>query len=335
MCLLYHVLPFDKSFISTNFGKIRFIIHDADLSSLTCREVLRYCLEICGGIGILNTEEKFVIRWFSNNNVKEIDTNNFISYSSDEEDIEFNNVRFSRGNVTYDSNSDYSNIKGTIYITSDNPLLEHSTSTKIKSLIENLNVKHLSYFSCKVQISSIEKYSLGDCLSFSDENGNEKIMLVSNITIKNLSNVTVESLGIDTTVSESDESETDAGAGSQSYNFNIKGITDRVDVQFSECNKNTKIFVSCTMTFTKISGNITFSFDNKIIRTYTPILGTNTFSFIIDGVDQLENIMKFSTGSTYSYFEYNFIYCNCLIVDYSEEDDPDTSYEGIDATGGY
>lgn len=320
---------------TTIFRNQGFIIHDADLSSLTCREVLRYCLEICGGIGILNTEEKFVIRWFSNNNVKEIDTNNFISYSSDEEDIEFNNVRFSRGNVTYDSNSDYSNIKGTIYITSDNPLLEHSTSTKIKSLIENLNVKHLSYFSCKVQISSIEKYSLGDCLSFSDENGNEKIMLVSNITIKNLSNVTVESLGIDTTVSESDESETDAGAGSQSYNFNIKGITDRVDVQFSECNKNTKIFVSCTMTFTKISGNITFSFDNKIIRTYTPILGTNTFSFIIDGVDQLENIMKFSTGSTYSYFEYNFIYCNCLIVDYSEEDDPDTSYEGIDEIEGY
>lgn len=318
---------------TTIFRNQGFIIHDANLSNLTCREVLAYALEITGGIGILDSEEKFIIRWFSNSDTKEIDINNFISYSSDEEDCEFNNVRFTRGNVTYNSNPNYQDIKGTIYITSDNPLLEHSTSNKIKSLIENLNVKHLSYFPCKVQISSIEKYSLGDCLSFNDEDGNEKIMLVSNITIKNLSNVTVESLGIDTTVSESDETST--GTGSQSYNFNIKGITDRTEVQFSECNKNTKIFVSFTMTFTKISGSVTFSFDDKVIRTYTPMLGTNTFSFTIDGVDQPENILKFSTGSTYSYFEYNFIYCNCLIVDYSEEDDPNVSYPGIDEVDGF
>lgn len=313
-----------------------FIIHNADLAGLTCREVLGYCLEICGGIGMLNTDEKFVIRWFQNKDAKEIDINNFISYESDEEDVEFNNVRFSRGSATFNSNSDASTIKGTIYLSSDNPLLEHSTSNKIKSLIENLNVKHLSYFPCKMQISSIEKYSLGDCLTFNDEDGNKKTMLVSNITIKNLSSVQIESLPIDTTVSEDDDETEDTGARSSvSSSLSIKGITNRKDVQFSECNKNTKIFVSCTMTFTKINGNIIFSFNNKVIRAFTPVIGTNTFSFTIEGADQPENILIFDTLSTYSYQEYNFVYCNCIIVDYSEEDDPDYDYDGVDEIDGY
>lgn len=313
-----------------------FIIHNADLAGLTCREVLGYCLEICGGIGMLNTDEKFVIRWFQNKDAKEIDINNFISYESDEEDVEFNNVRFSRGSATFNSNSDASTIKGTIYLSSDNPLLEHSTSSKINSLIENLNVKHLSYFPCKMQISSIEKYSLGDCLTFNDEDGNKKTMLVSNITIKNLSSVQIESLPIDTTVSEGDDETEDTGARSSvSSSLSIKGITNRKDVQFSECNKNTKIFVSCTMTFTKINGNIIFIFDNKAIRAFTPVIGTNTFSFTIEGADQPENILIFETLSTYSYQEYNFVYCNCIIVDYSEEDDPDYDYDGVDEIDGY
>lgn len=306
------------TFMFTNQG---FMIHDADLTGLTCREVLMYCMELCGGIGILNEDEKFVIRWFSTNEAKEIDINNFISYESNEEDVEFNNIRLSKGSNTYNSNPITNDVKGTIYITSDNPLLANSTSVKIKSLINNLKGKYLSYFPCKVQVSTSEKYALGDCLSFKDEDGNKKIMLVSNITIKNLSNVTVESLGIDTTVSESSETETGTEkTGSHSNNFNIKNIINVEDVQFSDCNENTKIFVSCTMTFQTANGNIQFTFNRDTIRTYNPVVGTNTFTFIINGAEEAENILSFVSSNNYTYLEYSFIYCNCLVVDYSEED---------------
>lgn len=307
-----------KTFMFTNQG---FVIHNADLSGMTCRDVLGYCMELCGGIGLLNEEEKFVIRWFEKTEAKEINANNFISYSSDEEDVEFNNVRFSRGNNTYDSNKVKSDIKGTIYITSDNPLLENSTSEKIKSLISNFDVKYLSYFPCKIQISSIEKYSLGDCLSFVDEDGNKKIMLVSNISIKNMSNVEVESLGIDTTVSETDEEDPGTGnTGSGFGSVQIKNIINNEEVQFSDCSENTRIFVSCTMTFQTSTGNIQFILNNDTIRTYTPTLGTNTFTFTIEKPENSENILSFVSSNTYSYIEFSFIYCNCLIVDYSEED---------------
>lgn len=311
-----------KTFMFTNQG---FVIHNAALADLTCREVLSYCMELCGGIGLLDEEENFNIRWFDTNNPIPIDVNTFISYSSSEEDVILNNIRYSRGNSTYNSNPIQTDIKGTIYLTSDNPLLQHSTSGKISSLISNLNRKQITYFPCQINVLSSEKFLLGDCLSFEDEYGNKKVILVSNITIKNLSNIQIESLGIDTTVSEGEEEgeeEEIINSSSSNNSISIKNIINKEDVQFSECNQNTIIYCSCTITFDDVEPdtNLYFYLDNNIIRTYKPITGTNTFSFTLSNLEKNETILYLLTSNQYSYIEYNFIYSNCLLLDYTEED---------------
>lgn len=308
-----------SNFMFTNQG---FVIQKADLTGKTCREVLGYCMELCGGIGVLDENENFVIRWFNTSNPKKIDINTFVSYSSDEDDVVLNNIRYTRGSKTYNSNSK-KDTKGTINLTSDNPLLTNSTSSKIQSIISNLSGKYISYFPCKVQVLSIEKYALGDCLYFQDEDGNKKIILVSNISIKNKTYIEIESLSIDTSEENSEEDseeEDNKEESSSSYNFMIKNIINKEDVEFSECNKNTKILVNCTMTFTDATGNISFTLDNNTIRTYQPYVGTNTFTFVLDGSENDKQILSFVSKNKYTYIEYSFIYTNCLIIDYDEKD---------------
>jgi hypothetical protein len=304
--------------IPPNFG---LVLHEnVSLTGLTCREVISYCLELCGGIGLLDEDEKFIIKWFDTSETKTLDTNTFISYSSDEDDITFNNIRYIRNGRTYNSNQ--GDIINSLYLTSDNPLLVGSSSDKIQEVIENLQEKSLTYFPCSIQLSSIEKYSLGDCVKFVDEDGNEKLALVCNITIKNLTSVTINSLSIDLTTSEGDDDDDDTTT-TMSQNDELyfyKNNAARID--YVECADNAEIEYILNVNIEDAFDDVRVMVNNALYKSYSVYNGNNTITLMLKGdIIETTTTIDIETDNTLQDIEANTLYRYCQIIDYSEDDD--------------
>jgi hypothetical protein len=303
--------------IPPNFG---LVLHEnVSLTGLTCREVISYCLELCGGIGLLDEDEKFIIKWFDTSETKTLDTNTFISYSSDEDDITFNNIRYIRNGRTYNSNQ--GDIINSLYLTSDNPLLMGSSSDKIQEVIENLQEKSLTYFPCSIQLSSIEKYSLGDCVKFVDEDGNEKLALVCNITIKNLTSVTINSLSIDLTTSEGDDDDDTTTTMSQNDElYFYKNNVARID--YVECADNAEIEYILNVNIEDAFDDVRVMVNNALYKSYNVYNGNNTITLMLKGdIIETTTTIDIETDNTLQDIEANTLYRYCQIIDYSEDDD--------------
>ena len=301
------------------------VLHNVDLSGMTCREVLSYCMEVCGGIGLLDRSEKFIIKWFDTNKTQEIDTNKFISYSTDEEDVTFNNIRYMRNGVIYNSNSESDTITNSLYLTSDNPLLKGCSSSKLQTIIANLSNRCISYFPCKIQLSSSEKYDLGDCVTFTDEDGNEKIALVSNITIKNLSSVSIDSLSIDLSESEDeeDEEETTTTSGTTtSGNIMFYKTTSTTDIEFLECSNQTQIQYTLNFNIETLEDTLQVLVNTMPYKTYSVVQGNNTIALMLNSNLENTTTIEIATSNTLSDIETMCIYRNAQIIDYEEDDEP-------------
>lgn len=262
----------------------------------TCRDIISLCLELGGLFGILDENEEFVCGWFDFDNIKNLDSNTFISYSSDEDNKTVSGVQFLRNNKMYNSNT-YS--KNVIRLTDNHPFLSKSTEEKINSVLSNIS-SNFTYFPCTIKASTLDKFSIGDVVSFKDEDGITRNALVSKISITNHTGINITSPdAIDIELlseGENDVSESTGGGTISLYKANVKDT-----VSFSSCSEDTKILFS----FTNKEGQVT---STQILEKFKD--SYNVFSFECDD------------DST----EVDIIYMNCNIEE-DMDDEIDCNFE--------
>ena len=314
-----------NGFLLTNSG---FKIQNVDdLKGKTCRECLRYALELVGVYGSLNANEEFVFKWFNFGNTKEIDINRLINYNTDYENTIVDNIYFVRGSKVYKTNNDV--INGSIFISKDNPLLKNASSSKVQSILNNLSSKaNLEYLPCTISCADFFTYDIGDVVSFVDYKGNMRNGLVGTINYSEYNSCNITSPNVDTqdiTTTETEKNETNSTTTSKSNsNVTFYKKLDNTNIEYKECSDTTEIFYNVNFNINELVDTIQIVINNIPYKTYNVQVGYNTINLMVLGDMITENIMsiEIDTSNTLTNIEVNSIFRNCLVIDYDEDDEP-------------
>lgn len=195
------------------------VISNSELIGKNCREILQFICEVTGTYAIINNDGELELKWFNFKTVKkEIEFKELIDFERDENQTNVSGVQIYVENELYK----VSDGKYDLYLTENNPLFLNN-NTNIKLLLNNIynsNIKGMSYHGGIIKIRPDYNLNLGDVIKVKDNEGSY-LFIVSNISVKNNSSMTITSAGQN--FDREFNSSSGAGAGgNQAGNDNVK-----------------------------------------------------------------------------------------------------------------
>jgi hypothetical protein len=300
-----------------------FKIQNVDaLKGKTCRECLKYALEICGTYAYLDSYERLNLKWFNFSNPTNIDISKLKNYSTDYENSTVDNIYFVRGDKVYSTNS---KPKGSIFITKDNPLLKDASSKKVQSIINKLDKKiGFTYLPCQINAADFFTYDIGETVSFTDYKGNNRNAIIGTVVYKGYNSVDITSVSVDeqdiSTNETSESVDTDATASGE-ISFYKKMYENQIE--YKECGDTTEIEYIVDFEIEDAFDDVEVIVNDVHYKSYCVHNGNNTIACMIKGdlINDTLTTIKLSTENTLENVELNTFFRNCLVIDYSEDDD--------------
>ena len=315
----------DITLATTEFDFDDFIISNStDFNKYTYRELLSYCLEVCGYFAVLNENEELVLKWFDFDNKIYIDENYITDYPEySEEIIDINKISYTRNETEYTSGNSGDNV---FYLTTNNPLLHYvkeKTVTYVLDYLYNNKLNKMSYLPCQLGFNDIE-IEIGDVFTFYDEEEVERTGIVSSLTFNNSEEWSIVSCDVP---SESEQTNTSDKNNAASMNegtvYFVHNISSNreITIPFKQCSESSEFFISVTIDYTnETSGNLfNITLGDYEYEKNETIVGQNIFtlSHMIQGVEESEYnlniVLDTSNLFTINSVNVNVLYKNAII----------------------
>lgn len=314
-----------------SFPNMNFVITESgELVNSTCRDVLKLCLELVGANGFINENEEFELLFFSNKNVKIINTDELLNFKrTTDKEIIVDNVKFFRGKFEFNNNSTRNN---SINLTSNNLLVKYNSQEKVQSLLNNIKL-NIKYTPCEIEMITNTEYKIGDYILTKYRNKNIYSYITS-ITSNEEGYYNILSCKIQD--NEDVLSSTD-GSNNSSYGSLNMYYTEKNFIQFNECNSSTKLTYSINFS-AETDGFINILINGRVVRQFEYQVGHNSITSQLDyNFKDTTNIIKIDNLNLSNIDNYSFsiIYMNCVIYkDYKLEDIKIDNPSGSNPSGG-
>lgn len=305
------------------FTNQNYVIHNiADLKGKTCRQVIEFCLDLCGSNGIINDSEQFELAKYSKIE-DEVDINTVSTFAvHDEETYIVKNLLYKRSDLEFTQTNGSNK---SIVLSSNNPLLKVCSTSKVQSILDRIDVNYV-FYPLEIKIIDSKDYKIGDYLSFTYKD-KEYLFYVNKLVVKNNHTkiiTCVSTLTEEAAAEQLADSNIDVANGNVEYFF----TDELMEVNFQECSNATDIYYSLHFT-AENDGYFNVKVNDKHNRQFIYNAGSNTISSILkykfkDSVNKfvIENLDPEKLDN----FSLSILYKNCMILDEIDElDYPDNS----------
>ena len=294
-----------------DFKNFNLIVKSSEgLEGVSCRTILKYVAEVLGTFCIVNVDGNLEFKWYDFNNIK-----NTIDYKQTN-GFDINEIDTKRDGVLIknDKNTIQVGDSSCSFIIENNPLLFSLSDNELYEIGMEIwnNTKQMEFTSGSYQLRTIpNEVRAGGVVRIIDEDGNERISIITQITIDNDNSCTIESFGDNDNIENSKSTSTvsskkeiytsEISYGRIKNNQHIKtkqGIFTICEKQVSNVSRFTQVNMELSILFKHTPNKFVYFsiYADKIrLKKEIPILcheGINFFNFseIVDTSNMISTL---------------------------------------------